>query len=154
PVLAALHLLCGLLALGVRSHGRHPAKATSSDDKPGLSLLWRSSYLRDLGLLVSVGAIGAALLDYVFKAQATAAYAKAAPLLRFFAIFYTTTSLATFVIQTTITRRLLERLGLSRTVSSLPVTLGVGGLTALVAPSLMVVSIMRGAEATVRSSLF
>src|SRR5262249_22602428 len=128
--------------------------ATPTGQKPGLSLLWRSSYLRDLALLVSIGAIGAALLDYVFKLEATHAYAKGAPLLRFFAIFYTATGLATFVIQTTLARRVRGRLGIAKTVASLPLTLGVGSIVSLIVPGLWTVGIARGAEATTRSSLF
>ncbi|HJZ88719.1 MAG TPA: Npt1/Npt2 family nucleotide transporter [Polyangia bacterium] len=174
PLLAGLHLGCAVFSMGVRTASRPRAAAPRADEevteklapgppaaeKPapppraGLSILWRSSYLRDLALLVSLGAIGAALLDYVFKAQASSAVARGAPLLRFFAIFYTATSLMTFLVQTTVTRRLLERLGLARTAASLPVTLGLGSVAALVAPSLGCVAIARGAEATVRSSLF
>jgi hypothetical protein len=160
PALGGMHLACGGLAIVLR-RPRGEAKpaapkpvATAGGQKPGLSLLWRSSYLRDLALLVSVGAIGAALLDYVFKMEATRAYAKGAPLLRFFAIFYTATGLATFVIQTTLARRVLERLGIAKTVSSLPLTLGVGSIVSLVVPGLWTVGIARGAEATMRSSLF
>jgi hypothetical protein len=158
PALGGMHLLCGGLAIVLRKPrtATKPAalKPAAAGEKPGLSLLWRSSYLRDLGLLVSIGAIGAALLDYVFKMEATNAYAKGAPLLRFFAIFYTATGLATFVIQTTLARRVLERLGIARTVSSLPLTLGLGSIVSLIVPGLWTVGVARGAEATMRSSLF
>jgi hypothetical protein len=153
PSLAALHLVCGGLALVLRQAHGSPAKRAAAG-KPGLSLLWRSSYLRDLALLVSAGAIGAALLDYVFKLEATHAYAKGAPLLRFFAIFYTVTGVATFAVQTTLARRVLEKLGVAKTVSSLPVTLGLGSIASLIVPGLTSVGIARGAEMTMRSSLF
>ena len=154
PSLAALHLVCGGLALILRQPHAAAAKRAAPAGKPGLSLLWRSSYLRDLALLVSLGAIGAALLDYVFKLEATRAYAKGAPLLRFFAIFYTATGVATFAVQTTLARRVLEKLGVARTVSSLPLTLGFGSIASLIAPGLATVGIARGAEMTTRSSLF
>ena len=153
PSLAGMHLGCGGLALVLRQPHAAPAKRAAAG-KPGLSLLWRSSYLRDLALLVSVGAIGAALLDYIFKLEATRAYAKGAPLLRFFAIFYTVTGVATFAVQTTLARRVLEKLGVAKTVSSLPVTLGAGSIASLLMPGLVSVGIARGAEMTMRSSLF
>ncbi len=167
PVLAGLHLACGGLTLLLRTPGTRaplpvpPAPSpiptepsARSAEKPGLSLLWRSGYIRDLALLVSLSAIGAALLDYVLKAAATASYGRGAPLLRFFGIYYTATSLATLLVQTALTRRILERFGLARTVATLPLTLGAGGVAALLAPGLWCLAIARGAEAALRSSLF
>lgn len=163
PVLAGLHLCAAGLSLGVRAPRRtaranaqraRPARNTAAPSRPRLSVVWRSSYLRDIALLVSLGAIGSALLDYVLKAQAATAYDRGAPLLRFFAIFYTATSVATFLVQTTLTRRVLEKLGLARTVQALPAVLAAGGAAALIAPGLACVAMARGAEATVRSSLF
>jgi len=167
PVLAGLHLLCGGVTLVLRGPGAQgpqparPAPVTVLTEPPapraeraGLSLLWRSGYVRDLALLVSLSAIGAALLDYALKAQAAASYGRGAPLLRFFGLYYTATSLATLVIQTTSTRSFLERFGLARTVATLPVTVGAGGLAALLAPGLWCLSIGRGAESALRNSLF
>jgi ATP:ADP antiporter, AAA family len=167
PVLAGLHVVCGGLTLLLRAPrtrgapGAHPAPAAGSTapparpaEKPGLSLLWRSSYIRYLALLVSLSAIGAALLDYALKAQAAATYGRGAPLLRFFGLYYTATSLATLLVQAGLTRRILERFGLARTVATLPVTLGAGGAAALLAPSLWCLAIARGAEGALRNSVF
>lgn len=167
PVLAGLHLLCGGLTLLLRSPGSGrplaarrapgdgPAEASApTTETPGVSLLWRSGYIRDLALLVSLSAIGAALLDYALKAQAAASYGRGAPLLRFFGLYYTATSLATLLVQTGLTRRVLERFGLARTVAALPLTLGAGGVAALLAPSLWCLAVVRGAEGTLRNSVF
>jgi ATP:ADP antiporter, AAA family len=165
PVLAGLHLACGGLTLRLRTpSSRAPPPVTPGPDltepsarraeKPGLSLLWRSGYIRDLALLVSLSAIGATLLDYALKAAATGSFGRGAPLLRFFGIYYTASSLATLLVQTTLTRRILERFGLARTVATLPLTLGAGGIAALVAPVLWCLAVARGAEAALRSSLF
>jgi len=167
PVLAGLHLGCGGLTLVLRAPGTRgplparPAPATGltepsapTTEKAGLSLLWRASYIRDLALLVSLSAIGAALLDYALKAQAAASYGRGAPLLHFFGLYYTGTSLATLLVQTGLTRRFLERFGLARTVATLPFTLGAAGVAALLAPNLWCLAIARGAEGALRSSLF
>ena len=167
PVLAGLHLLCGGLTLVLRAPGtrgpqfaRPPPAAISTEQSPpaveraGLSLLWRSGYVRDLALLVSLSAIGAALLDYALKAQGAASYGRGAPLLRFFGLYYTATSLATLLVQTSLTRRVLERFGLARTVATLPFTLGAGGAAALLAPNLWCLAVARGAEGALRNSLF
>src|SRR5918996_695443 len=47
--------------------------------------------------LVLLGTIGAALMDYLFKAEAVATFGRGDGLLRFFAIYYAATSLLTFV---------------------------------------------------------
>jgi ATP:ADP antiporter, AAA family len=161
PVLAGLHLLCGGLTLVLRPQPARPAPVTvlteppaPAAEKAGLSLLWRSGYVRDLALLVSLSAIGAALLDYALKAQAAASYGRGAPLLRFFGLYYTATSLATVLVQTSLTRRVLERFGLARTVATLPFTLGAGGVAALLAPNLWCLAVARGAEGALRNSLF
>src|SRR5262249_13625506 len=117
-------------------------------------LLWRSSYTRDLALLVSLSAIGAALLDYALKAHAAASYGGGAPLLRFFGLYYTATSLATLLVQTGLTRRILARYRLARTVAPLPVPLAGGGAAALLAPNLWCLAIARGAEGTLKNSFF
>ncbi|HET9118927.1 MAG TPA: hypothetical protein VFN72_00210, partial [Solirubrobacterales bacterium] len=166
-VLAGLHILCGGLTLILRAPRTggpvraHPVPTRGSTEpparaaeNPGLSLLWRSSYVRDLALFVSLSAIGAALLDYALKAQAAATYGRGAPLLRFFGLYYTATSLATLLVQAGLTRRILERFGLARTVATLPAAVGIGGAAVLLAPGLWCLAIARGAEAALRNSVF
>jgi AAA family ATP:ADP antiporter len=166
PVLAALHVACAGLTFLLRPPGTPspvpgPAVAPGATkpsaphtERPGLSLLWRSHYIRNLGLLVLLSAIGEALLDYALKAQAAASYGRGAPLLRFFGLYYTAAGLATLLVQTGLTRRILERFGLARTVATLPLTLGAGALAALLAPGLWCLAIARGAEGALRNSLF
>jgi hypothetical protein len=167
PVLAGLHLGCSGLTLVLRAPGipgplpagraRSTAPeehSTPTREEAGPALLWRSSYIRDLGLLVLLSAIGEALLDYALKAQAAATFARGAPLLRFFGLYYTAAGLLTLLVQTGLTRRFLERFGLTRTVATLPLSLGAGGVAALLAPGLWSLVIARGAEGALRNSLF
>jgi hypothetical protein len=114
-------------------------------------LLWRSGYIRDLALLVSLSAIGAALLDYVLKAAATASYGRGAPLLRFFGIYYTATSLATLLLQPRSERaQTIAGFGLVRTVATQPC---VGGSLRALAPALTWDRPRRGAALRTRCSL-
>ena len=73
-----------------------------------------------MAALVLLGALSKILLDYVFKAQATTIFLEAEDLLRFFAVCYTVIGLITFMIQTVLSRYSLERLGLAKTVATLP----------------------------------
>ena len=66
-------------------------------------LLQRSSYLRDLSILVLIGTFSAALLDYVLKSDARHTIGPGEDLIRFFAMFYTATALLSFLLQTSVT---------------------------------------------------
>lgn len=166
PVLAGLHVGCGGLTLLLRPGARDRSAAPSAYvppptnasprivEKAGLSSFRHSSYVRDLALLMSLGAVGASLLDYALKAEAASSLGRGAPLLRFFGIYYTATAVGSLLVQLGLSRRMLERFGLARTVGTLPLTLSAGGIAALVAPRLWCLAIARGAESAVRNSLF
>ncbi|MCA9752800.1 MAG: hypothetical protein KC591_11460, partial [Gemmatimonadetes bacterium] len=154
PALAALHGVAAWLAWTTsRSLDvRLPAPSAPAPNRSGLRVLAEVPYLRQLGWLVAVGTVAATLLDYVFKARAAAALTDAG-LLRCFALFYTATSLGSFVLQSALTRRLLER-GIATTAASLPAVVAAGGAIALAFPTFLVTTVARGLEAAVRSSLF
>ncbi|MFN0152028.1 MAG: Npt1/Npt2 family nucleotide transporter, partial [bacterium] len=120
----------------------------------GMQILSRDPYLRSLALLVLLGTMAAAILDYILKARADAAYSNDEDLLRFFALFYMTTGIATFVVQAGLARAALERLGLARTVSAHALTVAATSVGAILNPALASAAFARGAESVLRSSLF
>jgi AAA family ATP:ADP antiporter len=159
PILAVLTLLASALVLGVE-HGAVPqplSRVEGADTEPPLSgarVLRNSSYLTGLALLVALTSSAEAVLDYVFKARASAAASSGEELLRFFAAFYTATALAGILIQVTALRSLLGRLGIARSASLLPAGVSVGAVGALLVPGLLSVLLARGIEVVLRSSLF
>jgi hypothetical protein len=98
--------------------------------------------------------VAAGLLDYVLKAQASAHFAGGESLLRFFGLFYTGISILTFLVQSTLSRRVLENAGLARAVASLPGTVVVGSIAGLFAPGLASAGLARGGEAVVHNSVY
>lgn len=120
----------------------------------GLQVVRETPYLRDLALLVLFGAIIQALLDWLLSAHASAFYGKGPPLLAFFALYNMIVGVASFAAQTGLARPLLERMGLAGTVKWQPITVGLFGAFALVAPRLSAVVLLRGAEAVMRNSLY
>ena len=74
--------------------------------------------------------------------------------MRFFGVFYTATSLLTFLVQTFVVRFALQYVGLAGSASALPVTAAAGGLTALLIPGFGVFNSVRAIEVVVRGSLF
>jgi hypothetical protein len=155
PLLAGLHAASGLIARRLQplARFRRPAGRAPSTTG-GFEALRRSSYLRNLATLVVLLTLGATLVDYVFKAEATTAFADGEALLRFFAAFYTGLSVMTFLVQLAFGRIALQRMGLARTVGLLPVAAGLTGAVALVFPRLASLTAARAAEAVLRSSLY
>ncbi|HSR66479.1 MAG TPA: hypothetical protein VLU25_00930 [Acidobacteriota bacterium] len=153
PILAGLHFFC---AASVQRLQLPEGQADGAAQSPatGLRLLRRAPYLRNLALLILVGTVTAALLDYVFKSWAEQSFQRGEPLLRFFALFYTGVALLTFLVQTLLSKRSLHGLGISRTAAMLPGMTLLGAGTVLAVPGLMASALARAGESVVRSSLF
>jgi hypothetical protein len=164
PCLAAFHLssawLIRRLAIQsdqVRTRGRLDRVDRVGTEAPtpgGLRAVARAPYLRRLALLVLLGTASAALLDYLFKVEAVRTFGRGENLLRFFAAYYAAASLITFIIQTSSSRFVLERLGLSFTTSTPSYALLVGGVANLVGPGFPTMLVARASESVMRGSLF
>jgi hypothetical protein len=120
----------------------------------GLRLLAGAPYLRDLGVVVALGAAVEAVLDYVLSAQAAAAYPKGQPLMSFFALFHTGVGLAALAAQVALSRWCLERLGLAGTVALRPAGVLLAGVAGALEPRLSTAVLARGVHGVVHNSLF
>jgi ATP:ADP antiporter, AAA family len=163
PVLALANVYCAWLIRRLAISHTRAAAARAADVSPdlapepprsGLRVLRDASYLRNLAALVLLGTLGAALLDYLFKVEAVAAFGRGEGLLRFFAVYYAATSLITFALQASSTRFALERLGLAATAGMPSVAMLAGSIGGLVAPGLMSMLVARGGETIFRGGLF
>ncbi|ODS59611.1 MAG: hypothetical protein ABS36_01410 [Acidobacteria bacterium SCN 69-37] len=152
--LATLHAVCGVILVLRRVDA---ARRGEEDDAPaptlGLGALRLAPQLKPLALLVLLGTASAAVLDYIFKAQAADHY-DGGDLLRYLAMFYAVTQTLTFLAQTFITNRALTRRGIGDTVSTLPLGVGLGSIAALFVPALPLFATARGLELVIRGSLF
>jgi hypothetical protein len=154
-LLVALHLLCSIsLAFIRRSALRLTASPKPDKMMSPFVLFKRAPYLLLIAMVVVVGTSSAAILDYLFKAGAGASLGKGAPLLRFFAVFYTASQIITFLSQTFLVRRALHKLGIGRAISMLPVSVGAGSLCGLLVPLFPTFAIIRSLESIMRGSLF
>jgi len=160
PFLAAFHLLSAwqIRRLTVQSDAaRSTAGGVRAPDLPtqsGVRVLAGSPYLRRLATVVVLGTAGAALLDYLFKAEAVRTFGRGDNLLRLFAVYYAVTSLITFVLQASVSRAALERLGLAVTTITPSMALLAGGIGGLIAPGFQGMAVARAAESVFRGSLF
>jgi hypothetical protein len=122
--------------------------------RSGLRVIADTPYLRQLAALVLLGTTGAALVDYLFKAEAVETFGRGDHLLRFFALYYAGTAIVAFVLQTSATHAVLEKLGLAATTSTPSLALLVGSVSGLVAPGFPSLLAARGGESILRSSWF
>ena len=124
-------------------------RATSAIDA-----VQRYPFLLTLAGLVVLASTGAALLDFVFKAQAAHTFGHGAPLLRFFGVYYTATSLLTFLAQTLLARSCVKHAGLSAAAGTLPVSSGWEASRGCCSPGSPRSAGIRGMEILVRGSFY
>ena len=137
-----------------------PGLMISDEDKAAaprrsaLRVVHEAPYLRNLAWLVLLGTTSAALVDYLFKAQAIEAFGRGDNLLRFFALYYAATSVLAFALQTSASRMVLERFGLAVSAGTPAGALLAGSVASLVAPGFGSLLMARGGESVFRSSFF
>jgi hypothetical protein len=111
-------------------------------------------YLAMLGAMVAIVAATEAIVDIAFAARVTAAVGSGPPLMAFFSVFHLVVGASAFAAQTLLSRRALDGLGLAGTIVILPLGVVLLGATALGAPGLVTVVLLRGGEAVVSNSLW
>lgn len=154
-VIATMFLIAPQTALGVAKEREANVAPEARETIPSAVRVLRDvPYLRNLSLLVALGAVTSTLLDYVFSAQAVAHIGKGPALLSFFALFWLAVGVFSFSLQTLLGKFALEKLGLAVTVALLPGVVVLGGAFGLAVPGLLSSSLVRGAEAVQRNSLF
>jgi hypothetical protein len=158
PVLAGLQFVSAWLvreaAEDAVDRRRPPSGERAARGESALRVLESSPHLRNLAGLVLLGTTGAALVDYLFKAQAIESFGRGDNLLRFFALYYAATSLLAFALQTSASRTVLERFGLAVSAGTPAGALLAGSLASLVAPGLASLLVARAGESVFRSSFF
>ncbi len=152
PALGALHLLTGLVLLWIDApaHTRAPVET----EVRGFALVRRTPYLRTIALFVMAGAAISALLDYALKATAARTLAEPEALVSFFALFYTTTGLAGFVLQRLAAGFALRRFGLAGMLGALPALVCATSLFAALTARIWAVALARARDAVLSNSLF
>ncbi len=128
--------------------------AQKSSMRESLGLTWRTPHLRTIAAIVFVMALATTMLDYQFKDYAQARFSGTEGLAGFFGAFYGWTGLVSLVLQLLVVSRLLALAGVAWTLAVLPLVLLLGSTGILVAPGLYLVTAVRGADASLRKSLY
>lgn len=151
-------LVIGAVALGAAACTQRlgatlgTVKTAEPAKTPGERL---TGYLRTLAFLVACVAAVSAFGDFALKQAAVARFSSSTEsLVRFFAIFYTAAALVGFLLQTLVSRRLLDTIGVGGTLC-VPPLIGVGlGVLSLVSPSLLTIGALRGSDLSLGPSLY
>lgn len=148
---AALQLLAALGSRGLvaRQRDSSPPPAATS----GLKAVRTTPYLRALAVLVVLVSAGDALFEFAMSSNAVAALGSQARLLSFFAAFQTAVGLLSFVLQTTLARRALDRLGVGKTAAIMPFAALAGGALGALAHRLVMTTVVRASQAALQASL-
>ncbi len=118
------------------------------------ALAWRSPHLRTIGLIVFLVAVATTLLDFQFKELAQARFGDEGQLTSFFGAFYGWTGGVALVLQLVLVARFLAFARVAWTLAILPLVLGLGSAGMLLIPGLILVTALKGADASLRKSLY
>jgi hypothetical protein len=152
-VLVAVGLV-GAFAL-TRSSARDPQPAASGSAVPiAGAVLLRNPHLRSVAIVVLLGAVAEALLDFQFKAQASQRFGSGAPLLVVFALFHAGMGVLSLLLQVTLSRSALRQLGIAGTIALRPLLAGLASLAGTLAPRFETATLARGAHESLTNSLF
>jgi hypothetical protein len=159
PIPAMLLALAGLhaLALVALRRARGTAGSPGSTERaPSLALpmLARIPYLRTLALVVGLGAVTDALLDFLFKAKTAEIFVEGNAMMSVFALFHTGLALLTLLFQSTLARPALNQLGLAGTVALRPAFDLATALLGAAMPRFGTATLARGTHETLSNSLY
>lgn len=152
--------LVALNALGAavlsRTRGHDASRPGPAAPPAGMAaaVLLRSPYLRDIALVVGLGAVVEAIVDFLFKAEAAGRFAAGGSLLGAFALFHGGMSVLGLLIQATLSRSALRHLGIAGTLALRPALTAATALLGVAAPRLATATVARGAHETLTNSLF
>ncbi len=155
-LLAALTSLAAAFLRGSRS-GDQPSPATAGVPvRPALALpvLLRNRYLGTIALLVFLGALVEALVDFLFKGLAAGRFSAGAALLGAFGVFHSAMSVVSLLLQTTLGRTALRHLGIAGTLALRPALTLAGTVLGAALPGFPTATLSRGAHESLTNSLF
>jgi ATP:ADP antiporter, AAA family len=119
-----------------------------------IATLRSTPYLKVIALLVALGAVAEALLDYVLKSRASVALSPGQDMMSFFAAFHTTLGLLALVSHLALSRPALQGLGLAGTTALRPLAAAAAAALGLVDPRLWAAALGRGGHDVLSNSLF
>jgi hypothetical protein len=148
--------LSAIVAVGAWNVGgsTQPSRTTDIDTRTGLRTIRADGYLSRVAVTVMLlGGVGV-FVSYAMKTEASLRFGDSASLLSFFTAYYTATAVLTFLTQAGVTKPLLEKVGLGRTLAVLPVAVGLSAAFGAAWTRLWTATLARGSQEVLSSSVF
>lgn len=120
----------------------------------GLKLVWKTSHLRLIALVVMTATMATTLLDYQFKELVRAELTTKQQLTSFFGAFYGWTGGISLFVQLFVASRLMAVAGIGISLAVLPLILLMGSTSILIVPGIIAATLARGADNSLRKSLY
>ena len=159
PPSAAFLLLLAMTASAAAvlqaTRGERPrAGASGRTVTAAPSALARNPYVRDIAFVIFLAAVVEALVDFNFKGLAAGRFAPGSSLLGAFGAFHGIMSVASLLLQTTLSRAALRHLGIAGTLALRPALTAAGSLLGAAFPGFATATFARGAHESLTNSLF
>lgn len=116
-------------------------------------LLYHSTYLKTIAVIILVSVIVSTLIDFHFKIGAKQAFPSTRELAGFFSLYYGWLNVATFLAQVLLTGKTLSKFGLARSLYLTPGALLTGAVAIILWPGLVAPMLTRMADITLRNSV-
>ena len=155
-VMAGMHAFCASLVALI---GRAEPITTQSPDQPealvgAFEAIRSTPYLKLLISTTVIFAILDAPLDFAIRAEAANEFKSGKELIRFFGFYYTAVGVATFLMQSAFTEKMIARLGIGPSMAVMPAMAIVTGIAALFSPVLAAFVALRGTTSVLTNSVY
>ncbi len=117
-------------------------------------LILGSKHLKYLAVVIGIGVITAKLVEYQFSYIASIQITDSDELTAFFGFWLSSFHLVSLLLQLFVTNKIVGIWGVGYSLLILPVLIFTGGILFLFVPELWVVIILRGADASIKQSLY
>ncbi len=152
--LLALSLLINELIPRERIAARPSAPRTSERPGEGIRLVLETPHVRLIALVFLLVGAASAVVDFQFKEAVQQALGGGPEMAVFFGDFYAWTGGLALVVQLLVTTRFLTAAGIAWSVALVPLVVAFGSAGMLVVPGLVAATGLRGADSTLRKSVF
>ena len=152
--LVAMSALAATILARTRGKDQIPPATPAAARGTAASVLLGSPYLRTIALVVGLGAVVEALVDFLFKAEAASRFDAGGSLLGAFAVFHGGMSVLSLVVQASVSRAALRHLGIAGTLALRPALTAASALLGVALPRFATATLARGAHETLTNSLF
>ena len=136
-----------------QARGRETRPPVAPPSPLPVTVLVRNPYLRSIAIVVLLGAVVDAIVDFLFKAEAADRFASGS-LLAAFAVFHAGISVLGLLLQVGLSRAALRHLGIAGTIGLRPAATAAGAILGAFVPGLATATLVRGAYDSLTNSLF